>query len=192
MSAPDQKLSQDNVRLGDIDGDGRIDYCVIRDSGLECWRNGGQKDAPLEKYGGYWENMTSVFSAQDMGDIAGVNLVDINGDGRADVVSVNDHGEVKAWINKRGAEKEAIDPEWDAVGVVFKGAQQTGLRDLVRFGRVFNGEKSDYIRFESEKNSDNTFNRKAHVWSNQGKGGTIVKGKPVSLHGTGMQLMICR
>ena len=33
---------QDRVRLGDIDGDGRLDYCAIDDKGdIYCWRNGG-------------------------------------------------------------------------------------------------------------------------------------------------------
>jgi hypothetical protein len=26
-------MDQDHVRLGDIDGDGRLDYCVIHDNG---------------------------------------------------------------------------------------------------------------------------------------------------------------
>lgn len=34
---------QDRVRLADIDGDGRTDYCTIADNGdISCWRNGGQ------------------------------------------------------------------------------------------------------------------------------------------------------
>lgn len=34
---------QDRVRLVDIDGDGRTDYCTIADNGdISCWRNGGQ------------------------------------------------------------------------------------------------------------------------------------------------------
>ncbi|KAH8430858.1 FG-GAP repeat domain-containing protein [Aspergillus melleus] len=33
---------RDHVRLGDIDGDGRTDYCVIHDDGdIHCWRNMG-------------------------------------------------------------------------------------------------------------------------------------------------------
>jgi hypothetical protein len=33
---------QARVRLGDVDGDGRADYCVIADNGdITCWRNGG-------------------------------------------------------------------------------------------------------------------------------------------------------
>lgn len=34
---------QDRVRIADIDGDGRADYCTIADNGdITCWRNGGQ------------------------------------------------------------------------------------------------------------------------------------------------------
>ena len=30
------------VRLGDVDGDGRADYCVLDpDLSMKCWRNGG-------------------------------------------------------------------------------------------------------------------------------------------------------
>jgi hypothetical protein len=32
---------QANVRLGDVDGDGRADYCVVAANGdITCWRNG--------------------------------------------------------------------------------------------------------------------------------------------------------
>lgn len=30
---PEKKLGQDNVRLGDMDGDGRLDYCVVESNG---------------------------------------------------------------------------------------------------------------------------------------------------------------
>ncbi|KAL1610851.1 hypothetical protein SLS60_002522 [Paraconiothyrium brasiliense] len=45
--------SQGNVRLGDIDGDGRIDYCVVGANGdIRCWRNGGIGGNPE-----YWQEM---------------------------------------------------------------------------------------------------------------------------------------
>lgn len=30
---PEMGLGQEHVRLGDIDGDGRLDYCVIKSDG---------------------------------------------------------------------------------------------------------------------------------------------------------------
>lgn len=49
--------SQDRIRLGDIDGDGRLDYCAIDDKGdIYCWRNGGVGDAPTAAHNGYWQS----------------------------------------------------------------------------------------------------------------------------------------
>lgn len=63
----------------DVDGDGRLDYCVIGDDGnIRCWRNGGIGHMPA-----YWQDMGNgkpVFTAKGMGDIRGVRLVDINGE----------------------------------------------------------------------------------------------------------------
>jgi FG-GAP-like repeat len=40
---PNEGSPQDRVRLADIDGDGRADYCTIADNGdINCWWNGGQ------------------------------------------------------------------------------------------------------------------------------------------------------
>jgi hypothetical protein len=55
---------QDRVRLGDIDGDGRLDYCAIDGQGdIYCWRNGGVGLAPTTKEGGYWQSFVSLTRA---------------------------------------------------------------------------------------------------------------------------------
>ena len=69
-----------NVRLGDIDGDGRLDYCVVNggNGNIYCWRNGGVGDMAA-----YWQDVGEgqpVFTGKGMGDITGVHLVDINGE----------------------------------------------------------------------------------------------------------------
>lgn len=75
MTHPDA-FDQSRVRLADIDGDGRIDYCVIADNGdIHAWRNGGQGDAP-----DYWQDLGIVFTGKGEGDINGVRFVDLNGD----------------------------------------------------------------------------------------------------------------
>lgn len=67
---------QKYIRLGDIDGDGRCDYCALNDDGsMRCWRNGGLKDVSDN-----WQAMGLVFNEKDFGNIDGVRLVDINGD----------------------------------------------------------------------------------------------------------------
>lgn len=51
-------MSQAQVRLGDMDGDGRLDYCGIDDQGdIYCWRNGGVGLAPTTEEGGYWQGL---------------------------------------------------------------------------------------------------------------------------------------
>lgn len=46
-------LPQDRVRLADIDGDGRTDYCTIADNGdISCWRNGGQGKCSFPRFMG--------------------------------------------------------------------------------------------------------------------------------------------
>lgn len=77
-SAP-SGYAQTNVRLGDIDGDGRLDYCVVAGNGdIYCWRNGG-----VGEKAAYWQDFRGgkpVFTGKNMGNIDGVQLVDINGE----------------------------------------------------------------------------------------------------------------
>lgn len=72
-------IARTNVRLGDIDGDGRLDYCVVVGNGdIRCWRNGG-----VGEKAAYWQDFGSgapVFTGKGMGSIDGVMLVDINGE----------------------------------------------------------------------------------------------------------------
>ncbi len=57
----------------DIDGDGRLDYCVVAGNGdIYCWRNGGQGDMAE-----YWQDFgagSPVFTGKGMGSIDGVRL----------------------------------------------------------------------------------------------------------------------
>lgn len=67
---------QAQVRLGDVDGDGRADYCVFDAAGdMTCWRNGWIEDKPA-----YWQGLGQRFSGKNMGNLTGVRLEDINGD----------------------------------------------------------------------------------------------------------------
>ena len=69
---------QSHVRLADIDGDGRGDYCVTADNGdVRCWRNGGQGDLA-----DYWQDLGIKFTGKGMGDTQGTHFEDINGDVR--------------------------------------------------------------------------------------------------------------
>ncbi|KAE8390395.1 hypothetical protein BDV23DRAFT_193793 [Aspergillus alliaceus] len=173
--APGGGLAQANVRLGDIDGDGRLDYCLVKGNGdIQCWRNGGQKDAPTKEFNGYWQDLGTVFKGKGMGDIAGVRLVDINGDFRADWLWLDDEGKVTTYINQRGTGKGSLAPDWRRIGVTHAGMGVKGARDRIKFGQVYPHGGADYVWIESLKNAD-TYNHYTTVWKNIGKGGTTLK-----------------
>jgi hypothetical protein len=50
---------QASVRLGDIDGDGRLDYCVMNSNiDLRCWRSGGISFDKVD----FWQDMGVVWT----------------------------------------------------------------------------------------------------------------------------------
>ena len=73
-------FKQDLIRMADIDWDGRGEYLVIDNGGnIRAWRNGWVNDFPK-----YWEPLGTRFGAKGQDTITSVNLLDLNGDGRAD------------------------------------------------------------------------------------------------------------
>ncbi|KAE8155227.1 hypothetical protein BDV25DRAFT_146356 [Aspergillus avenaceus] len=173
---PDGDFGQGNVRLGDIDGDGRIDYCLVHNNGdIQCWRNGGQGDAPTSKYKGYWQDLGIVFTG-NMGNNTDVRFVDINGDFRSDLLLLDDQGKVTTYINNRGTGKSLV-PDWRSAGVTHEGTGVAGAKNRIKFGRVYAGG-ADYTLIESEK-KDNDWEHHLHVWKNTGHGGTMLKGDGV-------------
>ncbi|OJJ35887.1 hypothetical protein ASPWEDRAFT_41117 [Aspergillus wentii DTO 134E9] len=190
--APGDDLGQENVRLGDIDGDGRVDYCLIHGNGdIRCWRNGGQGDAPTTKNNGYWQDLGIVFTGKGMGDISGVQLIDINGDFRSDWLWMDDTGKVTTYINNRGTGKGSLVPDWRSVGVTHAGMNVKGAKDNIKFGQVYAGNGADYVWFETVEaagGDGETDDHYAHAWKNTGKGGAHLKGDGVyycDMRGTG-------
>lgn len=48
---------QSRVRFGDLDGDGRADYCVLESNGdIRCWRDGG--------WGEFKRSLSVLFGAE--------------------------------------------------------------------------------------------------------------------------------
>ncbi|CAG7955405.1 unnamed protein product [Penicillium salamii] len=182
---------QARVRLADIDGDGRADYCVLADNGdITCWRNGWIDDVPK-----YWQPLGKRFSGKDMGDITGVRFEDINGDGRDDWLWLDDVGKTYTYTNSRSCQKGK---EGDGLNVAWrqgfqKGADSgpthagmtafgdDGLRKRVHFARIF-GEpqdfgllgRQDYVFMEHVK-EDGKHRFNMRVWKNTGSGSTKLR-----------------
>jgi hypothetical protein len=160
-----------HIRLGDIDGDGRTDYCVIGDDGVtKCWRNGG-----LGNTAAYWQDMGIVFPPKGKGDIRGTRFVDINGDGRSDWIWVGDAGETDIYTNMRGpgpdgGDMKGIVPYWLRATAFHGGMGKAGVRDNIFFARIFSKDaqgRRDYVWMEQTG-----FAFSMHVWRNDGSGGT--------------------
>ncbi|KAK8025258.1 hypothetical protein PG990_003081 [Apiospora arundinis] len=163
--------SQKDVRLGDIDGDGRLDYCVINSDGsVNCWRNGGTLHDRAE----YWQDLGTVFSPpQPIDDIASMRFVDINGDFRSDILWVDETGRVRTWINQRGTDK-SMTPYWDDVGVTHGGmGENVGGRQNIGFGRMYSGLPS-YLRYIVD--CKRVCEIEVRAWENLGGGGKYQKG----------------
>ncbi|KFY47243.1 hypothetical protein V494_00086 [Pseudogymnoascus sp. VKM F-4513 (FW-928)] len=165
--------AQTNVRLGDIDGDGRLDYCVVAGNGdVHCWRNGG-----VGEKAEYWQDLGEgkpVFTGKNMDNIDGVHLVDINGDFRSDWLWLDDTGKVTTYINQRGQTAGLI-PNWDSVGVTHGGMGEEGARSQIRFARVYGSGRADYVYIKCLTVEDGRCNYEVRAWENTGKGGDGVR-----------------
>ncbi|GFP57140.1 multidomain esterase [Trichoderma asperellum] len=161
-----------DVRIADIDGDGRADVCFIHDNGdIGCSRNGGQG----RNY--YWQGFSTanglretVFTGKNKGDKNGIRLADLNGDFRDDWMWVGDQGDVDTWINQRGS-GAGIVPYWSASGITHLGMNTLGVREKIKFGRIYGSGRLDYIYLKEEDSYYDML-----VWENQGAGGTKRKG----------------
>lgn len=171
---PPSGSKQDHVLLADIDGDGRLDYCLTGDNGdISCWRNGGQGDSHK------WLPLGVIFTGKGKGDIHGTRFADMNGDFKSDWVWLDDQGAADIYINRRGVGKGGA-PNWLRAVAPPQGMGVAGARDGIRFGRIWQNTGASYIwvfiTISSATDGLRVFQLNVHAWRNQGSGGTMVKG----------------
>ncbi|KAK4230039.1 hypothetical protein QBC38DRAFT_62431 [Podospora fimiseda] len=175
---------QSRVRWGDVDGDGRADYCLLEGNGdINCWRNGGWGDAPA-----YWQALGKRFTGKGMGDLRGVRFEDINGDGRDDWLWVGDSGEVHTYTNSRsclrGELGDGLNIEWRAATTnpIHSGMNVPGIRDRINFARIFSDasdiglqRRLDYVFLDHTTLSNGKHQFAVKVFRNTGSGATKIK-----------------
>jgi hypothetical protein len=160
-----------DVQIGDIDGDGRADFCLAGASAeIKCSRNAGQGD----KYS--WQGFSTVDGLRGVVyDKGNPNirpfyvLGDLNGDYRSDLLEIGQNGNVKTTINRRGR-GSGIVPDWVSVGITHEGQAETTIRNNIKFGKIYGSNRLDYIYIKQEKDY---YDMK--VWENKGSGGTKLK-----------------
>ncbi|KAH8657733.1 hypothetical protein BX600DRAFT_400504 [Xylariales sp. PMI_506] len=189
IKAADSSFPQAQVRLADIDGDGRADFIGLDSDGTaHAWRNSGTGNVVNT-----WEALGTRWTGGDMSDLAGVRFEDLNGDGRDDWMWVNDDGETYTWTNSRscgaGTDGNGVSVAWRQGFHVGASSGATHLaefdgdvdRDRIHFARIY-GEpedftllgRQDYVYMEHVADGDqHIFNMR--VWKNQGSGSTQLK-----------------
>nr|WP_062339199.1 FG-GAP-like repeat-containing protein [Herbidospora sakaeratensis] len=123
--------SGSQVRFHDLDGDGDDDYSVFDASGyVRAWLNNVGGARP-------WIYQGAVVGGAGVGP-AGLLMADIDGNGRDDFLTVDDAGEVAAWLNDRWGRP---DP-WDYQGQI---ASTDAPRQEVRFADLNGDGRDDYL-----------------------------------------------
>lgn len=181
----DVKTAPSKVRLADIDGDGRLDFCTVEVNGVYCWRNAGTGDAPTAKYTGHWEDILMEGGGTTLDlphglDPAGTRLIDINGDGRADWLYVHNDTHVDIRINQRGdrSDGQGLKPHWaNATNDIEGWPKDPSITpNDILFGRVFGSGRIDVVRMEK---IGKDFDYEFHFYRNTGRGGIQLRGDGV-------------
>ena len=93
------------VRFADMDGDGKADYMIVGPGGsIDYWQNRGG-----DNRGGWGPDLHIAYGVAPNSEI---QLVDFDGDGKADYVVVAADGSVQVWINRTGMGDPGGDWKW--------------------------------------------------------------------------------
>ncbi|MGK5732824.1 FG-GAP-like repeat-containing protein [Streptomyces sp. URMC 124] len=138
------------VRFADINGDRKADYLVLDDKGaVHAWtKNSDAEDS--------WTDRGII--ATGTGAPPGkVRFADINGDGKADYLVLDDNGAVHAWTNNGGDGHG----DWTDQGRIATGTGAPAAK--VRFADINGDRKADYLVLDD--------NGAVHAWTNNGGDG---------------------
>ncbi|KAJ7648750.1 SGNH hydrolase-type esterase domain-containing protein [Mycena polygramma] len=135
--------SRHQVQFADLNGDGRAEYLWVHDDGsVDAWLNlGGPDNAKVT-----WSPSGSV--ATGIGkDGVGVRFADLNGDGRAEYLYLDENGAMTAYLNlgSPNGGLGAANVGWLPQGVVATGPANGATRDNVILADVNGDGRADYL-----------------------------------------------
>jgi len=164
----------DDVIIGDIDGDGRADFCIrgkLPDIDVKCSRNAGQGDKHSWQGFSKVDGLRGVVFGKDQPSDKMRTLLfgDINGDYRSDILLVSQNGSVETWTNQRGRGKGIV-PEWVSSGITHLGMPDSAILEKIKFGRIYGSNRVDYIYLKENHDYFDML-----VYENKGVGGTKLK-----------------
>ncbi|KAH8886503.1 integrin alpha N-terminal domain-containing protein [Thozetella sp. PMI_491] len=133
------------IHFADLNGDGRAEFLFVEASGrTSAWLNQGGPDQGSNAAKISW--LSSGEIATGVGAPRGkIHFADINGDGRADYLVVNDNGSVDMWMNMGGPDNgaNAAKVGWSAQGTIAAGIGKDGAG--VRFADLDGDGRADYL-----------------------------------------------
>ncbi|NJP88216.1 hypothetical protein HCN51_01870 [Nonomuraea sp. FMUSA5-5] len=140
------------VVYADVNGDRRADYLQVNaNSSVQAWLNGGPN--PKEPAGGadwLWYPQGTIASGVGAPG-ANIRFTDLNGDGRADYVKLNDDSSVQAWLNGGPNPKEpagGADWLWYPQGTIASGVGAPGSH--IRFADLNGDGRADYAKVNDD------------------------------------------
>ncbi|MFC5145833.1 FG-GAP-like repeat-containing protein [Streptomyces aureoversilis] len=135
----------------DISADGKADYLVVEDDGsVHAYVNKGGDGH------GTWTDRGIIATGTGAPGNK-VRFADINNDGKADYLVLEDNGSVHAWTNNGGDGQGS----WDDQGIIATGTGAPASK--VRFADINGDRKADYLVLED--------NGSVHAWTNNGGDG---------------------
>lgn len=131
--------NQFNVIFGDLNGDGRADILRIDNSGvIDSFVQSG---SPIGTSGFQWLVCSNV--ATSLGN-PNIRLADLNGDGRAEFLSLDDDGGIKGWLNVPD-KTTCLGTTWQPIGGDKGVAYGEAPGSEIRLADVDGDGKADYL-----------------------------------------------
>jgi len=136
-------------QIGDVDGDGKADAIVVNDTGITVRRSDGTKFLANEQ----WATGLLARSYHISGvSHPNIYFADVNHDGAADAISVDDNG---VWVNLADKINHVFQPATNWTGGAFYGGNGTfvadvtgdGAADIIAVNRnIFTGNAAISVR----------------------------------------------